>query len=258
MTDQGNLSAPPGGFLSIRDLRKSFGGVKVINGVNLDVTECSLQCLVGPNGAGKTTTIDLISGRQKPDSGKVWLNGDDITGLGEHEIARRGIGRKFQIPAVLKGLTVRENLQVAFSRQTNALRNMFSFRPSGCDEKLAEISTLVRLTRRLDAEAGLLSHGETQWLEIGMVLMQNPAILLLDEPVAGMTEAEIELTVEILNNLKKSHTILLVEHDMAFVRKIADVVTVLHMGALLAQGRIDEIEQNEQVRAVYLGTEEAH
>lgn len=258
MTEPNMISPPPSGFLSIRNLRKSFGGINVINGVNLDVAECSLQCLVGPNGAGKTTTIDLISGRQKPDSGNVWLNGDDITGLGEHEIARRGIGRKFQIPAVLKGLTVRENLEVAYSRETNAVRNMFSFHPPGCAEKMDEIIPLVRLTRRLDAEAGLLSHGETQWLEIGMVLMQNPAILLLDEPVAGMTEAEIELTVEILNKLKQSHTILLVEHDMAFVRKIADVVTVLHMGALLAKGPIDEIEQNEQVRAVYLGTEEIH
>lgn len=246
------------GFLRLRDLRKSFGGVKVINGITLDVPERTLQCLVGPNGAGKTTTIDLISGRTKPDSGKVWLSGDDITGLDEHQIAQRGIGRKFQIPAVLKGLTVRENLEVAYSRETRAVRNMFMFRPKGCDEKLAEVARLVRLTQRLDAEAGLLSHGETQWLEIGMVLMQDPAILLLDEPIAGMTEAEIELTIEILNNLKRSHTIILVEHDMNFVRKIADIVTVLHMGALLAQGSLEEIEKDERVRAVYLGTEEAH
>lgn len=247
-----------GGFLKIRNLHKSFGGNRVINDFSLDVTERRLQCLVGPNGAGKTTTIDLISGRQTPDSGHIWLRGDDITGLGEHEIARRGVGRKFQIPAVLKGLSVRENLEVAFSRETGALRNMFRLRAPGCDEKLAEVARTVRLTGRLDTEAGLLSHGETQWLEIGMVLMQDPEILLLDEPVAGMTENEIALTVEILNRLKKTHTIILVEHDMNFVRKIADIVTVLHMGALLAQGSLEDIEKDERVRAVYLGTEDAH
>lgn len=245
------------GFLKIEDLQKSFGGNRVINGFSLSVTECTLQCLVGPNGAGKTTTIDLISGRQKPDGGHVRLRGHDITGLGEHEIARRGIGRKFQVPAVLKGLTVRENLEVAYSREVNALRNMFSFRPRGCQEKLAEVAKQVGLEARLEIEAGLLSHGETQWLEIGMVLMQDPQILLLDEPVAGMTENEIELTVAILNKLKKSHTIILVEHDMNFVRKIADIVTVMHMGALLAQGKIEDIEKDERVRAVYLGTEDS-
>lgn len=247
-----------GGFLKIRNLEKSFGGNRVINDFSLDVTEGRLQCLVGPNGAGKTTTIDLISGRQNPDSGNIWLKGDDITGLGEHEIARRGVGRKFQIPAVLKGLSVRENLEVAYSRETNALRNMFRLRATGCAEKLAEVAQTVRLTDRLDSEAGLLSHGETQWLEIGMVLMQDPEILLLDEPVAGMTENEIDLTVEILNRLKRTHTIILVEHDMNFVRKVADIVTVLHMGSLLAQGSLEDIEKDERVRAVYLGTEDAH
>ena len=247
-----------GGFFKIDGIEKSFGGNKVINGFSLDVAENTLQCLVGPNGAGKTTMIDLISGRQKPDAGKVFLNGDDITGKGEHEISRKGIGRKFQIPAVLKGLTVRENLEVAYSREVNPLRNMFAMRAKGCAEKLDEISRQVRLTKRLDVEAGLLSHGETQWLEIGMVLMQDPAILLLDEPVAGMTENEVALTVDILNKLKRTHTIILVEHDMGFVRKIADVVTVLHMGALLAQGSIEDIEKDDRVRAVYLGTEDAH
>ncbi len=247
-----------GGFFRVENIEKSFGGNKVINGFSLDVAENTLQCLVGPNGAGKTTMIDLISGRQKPDAGKVYLNGDDITGKGEHEISRKGIGRKFQIPAVLKGLTVRENLEVAYSREVNPLRNMFVMKATGCAEKLDEISRQVRLTERLNVEAGLLSHGETQWLEIGMVLMQDPAILLLDEPVAGMTENEIGLTVDILNKLKRTHTIILVEHDMGFVRKIADVVTVLHMGALLAQGSIEDIEKDDRVRAVYLGTEDAH
>ncbi len=244
------------GVLDIHNLSKSFGGTPVINDFSLEVTELVLCCLVGPNGAGKTTTMDLITGRQKPTSGKILLRGNDITGLDEHEIARSGIGRKFQVPAVFRELTVRHNLEVAFSRETNPFRNMLRRVPKGFNEKLEEVLTLTGLAGRLETEAGTLSHGETQWLEIGMVLMQDPSILLFDEPVAGMTESEIEKTVEIFTRLKRTHTLIVVEHDMEFVRKIADVVTVMHMGSLLAQGRIDEIEANPRVREVYLGDSE--
>lgn len=244
------------GVLDIHHLHKSFGGAKVINDFSLEVTELTLCCLVGPNGAGKTTTMDLITGRQKPTSGQIILRNEDITGLGEHEIARLGIGRKFQVPAVFRDLTVRQNLEVAFSREVNPFKNMFSSRSSRLNEKLDQVLTVTGLGARVGAEAGTLSHGETQWLEIGMVLMQDPAILLLDEPVAGMTEAEIEKTVGILNELKKTNTLIVVEHDMAFVRSIADVVTVMHMGSLLAQGTIEEMEANERVREVYLGDPE--
>ncbi|MCQ0988037.1 urea ABC transporter ATP-binding protein UrtD [Jiella marina] len=244
------------GVLEIKDLHKSFDATKVINGFSLAVTEMTLQCLVGPNGAGKTTTIDLISGRQKPTSGEITFREENITGLSEHEIARRGIGRKFQVPAVFRELTVRQNLEVAYNRETSAVRNMFSFKPDGCAKRLEEIAADVGLTERLGIKAGTLSHGETQWLEIGMVLMQDPAMLLLDEPVAGMTEHEMDKTVEILNRLKKTNTIIVVEHDMGFVRRIADVVTVMHMGSLLAQGSIADIEKDERVREVYLGTED--
>ncbi len=246
------------GFLEIHNLCKSFDTVAVINDFSMELVELTLCCLVGPNGAGKTTTMDLITGRQKPTSGRILFCEDDITGLDEHEIARRGIGRKFQVPAVFRDLTVHQNLEVAFSRSTHPLKNMFRFREPLFAGKLDEVLTLTGLSGRLNAEAGILSHGETQWLEIGMVLMQNPRLLLLDEPVAGMTEAEIGKTVAILNNLKRTNTLLVVEHDMAFVREIADVVTVMHMGSLLAQGPISEIEANERVREVYLGeTEEA-
>ncbi len=241
------------GVLDIHHLSKNFSGTQVINDFSLDVPELTLCCLVGPNGAGKTTTMDLITGRQKPTSGQIRLRGDDITGLGEHEIARRGIGRKFQVPAVFRDLTVRHNLEVAYSRDTNPFRNMLRRVPAGFNDKLEEILALTGLASRLEDEAAILSHGETQWLEIGMVLMQNPSILLLDEPVAGMTENEIEHTVAILNRLKKRKTLIVVEHDMGFVRKIADVVTVMHMGSLLAQGSIGEIEANPRVRDVYLG-----
>jgi len=246
------------GFLEIHNLCKSFDTVAVINDFSMELVEQTLCCLVGPNGAGKTTTMDLITGRQKPSSGRIVFCEDDITGLDEHEIARRGIGRKFQVPAVFRDLTVHQNLEVAYSRSTHPLKNMFRFREPLFAAKLDEVLTLTGLSGRLNDEAGILSHGETQWLEIGMVLMQNPRLLLLDEPVAGMTESEIEKTVAILNNLKRTNTLLVVEHDMAFVREIADVVTVMHMGSLLAQGPISAIEANERVREVYLGeTEEA-
>ena len=244
------------GVLEIRDLHKSFGGTKVINGFSLDVTELTLCCLVGPNVAGKTTTMDLITGRQKPTSGSIVLRGDDITSLSEHEIAQRGIGRKFQVPAVFRELSVRQNFEVAYSREVNPFRNMLRRRPAGFSAKLDEVATLTGLKDRLDVEAGFLSHGETQWLEIGMVLMQNPAILLLDEPVAGMTESEIEKTIVFLNELKRTNTLIVVEHDMGFVRQIADVVTVMHMGAFLAQGKLSDIENDPRVREVYLGEPE--
>jgi urea transport system ATP-binding protein len=244
------------GVLEIRDLHKSFGGTKVINGFSLDVTELTLCCLVGPNGAGKTTTMDLITGRQKPTSGRIVLRGDDITALSEHEIAQRGIGRKFQVPAVFRELSVRQNFEVAYSREVNPFRNMLRRRPAGFTDKLDEVATLTGLKDRLETEAGFLSHGETQWLEIGMVLMQNPAILLLDEPVAGMTESEIEKTIVFLNRLKRTNTLIVVEHDMGFVRQIADVVTVMHMGAFLAQGKLSDIENDPRVREVYLGEPE--
>jgi urea transport system ATP-binding protein len=244
------------GVLEIRDLHKSFGGTKVINGFSLDVTELTLCCLVGPNGAGKTTTMDLITGRQKPTSGSIVLRGDDITSLSEHEIAQRGIWRKFQVPAVFRELSVRQNFEVAYSREVNPFRNMLQRRPAGFSAKLDEVATLTGLKDRLDVEAGFLSHGETQWLEIGMVLMQNPAILLLDEPVAGMTESEIEKTIVFLNELKRTNTLIVVEHDMGFVRQIADVVTVMHMGAFLAQGKLSDIENDPRVREVYLGEPE--
>jgi len=242
-------------FFEIRNLRKSFDTISVINDFSMELVELTLCCLVGPNGAGKTTTIDLITGRQKPTSGTITFLEEDITGLDEHQIARRGIGRKFQVPAVFRDMTVRQNLEVAFTQNTNPLKNMFRFREPQFAGKLDEVLGLTGLGGRLNVEAGILSHGETQWLEIGMVLMQNPRLILLDEPVAGMTESEIEKTIGILNGLKKTNTLMVVEHDMSFVRQIADVVVVMHMGSLLARGTIKDIEENRRVREVYLGEE---
>ncbi|HEY0292676.1 MAG TPA: urea ABC transporter ATP-binding protein UrtD [Hansschlegelia sp.] len=245
------------GLLEIHNLSKSFDATKVINDFSLEVVEGTLCCLVGPNGAGKTTTLDLITGRIKPTSGKIIFAGEDITAKHEHVIARAGIGRKFQVPAVLRDLTVRQNLEVSYSRQTNPFWNLFKFRNAGLKEKLDEIATLAGLTDRLGERAGILSHGETQWLEIGMVLMQEPRLLLMDEPIAGMTEGEIEKTARIFKDLRKTATLIVVEHDMGFVREIADVVTVMHMGSLLAQGTIKQVESDPRVRDVYLGEQEA-
>lgn len=249
-------------LLEIKDLYKNFSGIEVIRGFNLSLNEHTLSCLVGPNGAGKTTTIDLITGRLKASSGSISFKHSDhdamrdITGMNESVIAHMGISRKFQVPAVFKELTVRQNLEVAFSTVVNPFKNMFKFSSSELQSRLDEVLLLTGLGQRLSIVAGTLSHGETQWLEIGMVLMKRPKLILFDEPVAGMTEGEVEKTVQMLNELKKTVTLLVVEHDMGFVRDIADVVTVMHMGTLLAQGSIKEIEQNQAVREVYLGTEE--
>lgn len=245
------------GLLEIHNLSKSFDATKVINDFSMSVDEGTICCLVGPNGAGKTTTIDLITGRVKPTSGTIMFASNDITGQDEHLIARAGIGRKFQVPAVLRNMTVRQNLEVAYSRETNPIWNMFKFHRAGLAQKFDEVAALTGLAERLDVRAGILSHGETQWLEIGMVLMQEPRLMLMDEPIAGMTEDEIEKTGRVFKELRKTTTLIVVEHDMGFVREIADVVTVMHMGALLAQGSIAEIESNPRVRDVYLGEQEA-
>ena len=250
-------------LLEINDLYKNFSGIEVIRGFNLSLNEKTLSCLVGPNGAGKTTTIDLITGRLAPTSGTISFKTDDefeikrdITGLNESQIAHMGISRKFQVPAVFKELTVRQNLEVAFSNEVSPFKNMINFSSIDLNMRLEEVLELTGLGGRLEIVAGTLSHGETQWLEIGMVLMKKPRLILFDEPVAGMTEGEIGKTVQMLNELKKTVTLMVVEHDMGFVRDIADIVTVMHMGTLLAQGSIKEIEKDKSVREVYLGTED--
>lgn len=244
--------------LELKDVSKKFGEYKAVDKFSLSVKKGELRCLLGPNGAGKTTCMDLITGRQKVTSGQVFFKGHDITRAHEHTIVRRGIGRKFQIPAVFQELSVLQNFEVARGRGKDPFGNMWSFGRPKSDARFEEIVELTGLKNRLNFTAGLLSHGETQWLEIGMVLMQEPDLLLMDEPTAGMTERETEKTSEIFNRLKGDHALIVVEHDMSFVRQIADVITVMHMGSLLAEGTITEIEKNHRVREVYLGTEEGH
>lgn len=245
-------------LLEIKDLRKSYGSTIVIDGFNLSVNKGELRCLLGPNGAGKTTCLDLIAGRQRKTGGVVLFNDENISALSEHQIARRGIGRKFQVPAVFKELTVRDNLEVSYGRNKDPFRNMMHFGRAAGIKRFDEVVGLIGLGDRQDIVAGVLSHGETQWLEIGMVLMQDPSLLLMDEPTAGMTEKETLKTSQIFNALKGAHTLVVVEHDMSFVREIADIITVMHMGKQLAEGRIADIENNADVREVYLGPEGVH
>ena len=245
-------------LLELRNVSKKYGDFTVIDGFDLAINKGELRCLLGPNGAGKTTCMDLIAGRQRVSDGRVFLMDEDVTPLAEYQIARKGVGRKFQVPAVFKELTVRDNLEVAFGRNKGPFHNMVNYRRSTGVGRYDEIVELTGLQDRRNVVAGLLSHGETQWLEIGMVLMQDPVLLLMDEPTAGMTEKETYKTSQIFNALKGSHTLIVVEHDMSFVREIADIITVMHMGKLLAEGPISEIENNPRVREVYLGTEGIH
>jgi urea transport system ATP-binding protein len=240
-------------LLELRDVTKSYDSFNVVDHFDLSVEPGELRCLLGPNGAGKTTSIDLITGRQKLTSGRIIFDGEDITHWREHQRARAGIGRKFQVPAVFKDLTVFENFEVASSRQTNPFKNMARFTDRLDRTRFEEVIEMVGLRHRLADRAGNLSHGETQWLEIGMVLCQGPRLLLMDEPTAGMTELETKKTGEIFKMLRGTHTLIVVEHDMSFVRDIADIITVMHMGHTLAEGRITDIETNSTVKEVYLG-----
>jgi urea transport system ATP-binding protein len=239
--------------LTIDGLGVDFGGFKAVNNVSLTIEEGELRVLLGANGAGKTTLMDLVSGKTKSTEGRVFLHENEITNWEEHKIARAGIGRKFQIPSVFKDLTVRRNLEVASCRNPAVLANLrFGFSKEASD--VDRVLELIGLTEQANRLAAYLSHGQTQWLELGLLITQNPKVILLDEPTAGMTQAETHKTSEIVNSLKGKHTLIVVEHDMAFVREIAERITVLHLGAVLAEGNVEEIENDPKVRAAYLGS----
>ncbi|HEY8386130.1 MAG TPA: urea ABC transporter ATP-binding protein UrtD [Porticoccaceae bacterium] len=242
-----------GPILYLEDVSVSFDGFKAINNLNLYVDDGELRCIIGPNGAGKTTMMDIITGKTRPDSGTVWFGqGIDLLKLREPTIAK-GIGRKFQKPTVYEQLTVFENLELAMASDKRVWPNLF-FRLTGEQrDRIQEVIELIRLQDQLSCLAGILSHGQKQWLEIGMLLMQNPRILLVDEPVAGMTGEETERTAELLVSLAGRHSVIVVEHDMAFVRSIARKVTVLHQGSVLAEGTMDQVQNDPRVIEVYLG-----
>jgi urea transport system ATP-binding protein len=250
----GEVDVTHGRILYLEDVNVSFDGFKAINNLSLDIAPGELRCIIGPNGAGKTTMMDIITGKTRPDSGRVFFGSTiDLLRYKESEIAQLGIGRKFQKPTVFEQLTVFENLELAL-KTDKAVKSSMLFRLDSAQEgKLAEILHTIHLADSVSRLAGNLSHGQKQWLEIGMLLMQDPKLLLLDEPVAGMTDEETERTAELFLSLKGKHSMMVVEHDMSFINTISDIVTVLCDGAVLAQGTLAQVQTDERVIEVYLG-----
>jgi urea transport system ATP-binding protein len=245
-----------GPILYVEDVSVRFDGFLALNRLNLSVDEGELRCIIGPNGAGKTTMMDVITGKTRPDEGKVFFGRNlDLLRLDEYEIARGGIGRKFQKPTVFEALTVFENLELSMASDKRVWSTLFFRLLPEQRDRIHEVLDLIGLLEHQGRVAGSLSHGQKQWLEIGMLLMQNPRVLLVDEPVAGMTGEETERTAELLVSLAGSHTVIVVEHDMAFVRSIARRVTVLHQGSVLAEGSMSQIQSDPRVIEVYLGDE---
>jgi urea ABC transporter ATP-binding protein UrtD len=233
-------------ILRTEDLYKEFDGIVATDHLDYEMEAGEIQCIIGPNGAGKTTFFNLVTGVLAPDSGAIHFDGRDITGQDIHEIARRGIVRKYQTPSVYDDMSVRRNIQVAFGED----------RPDDERERLAEIADLIGIADRLDERAGTLDHGTKQWLEIGMVLANGPRLVLLDEPTAGMTTEETTRTAELITSINEAEgvSIIAIEHDIEFVRQLSSRVTVLHNGSVLAQGSVSEIEANQDVQSVYLGS----
>ncbi len=239
--------------LSIEDLTVSFDGFKAIDALNLYVDKGELRVIIGPNGAGKTTLLDLICGKTKASAGRIRFRDQEMTKLNEHEIVRRGIGRKFQTPSIYENLSVFKNLEVSFPSG----RGVFGALAFRCTDEIRarvdEVAGEIGLRDHLTMEAGLLSHGQKQWLEIGMLLMQDPELLMLDEPIAGMSVRERGLTAELLERICRNRSMIVIEHDMEFVKRIAHKVTVMHQGKILAEGPMERVQADPKVIDVYLG-----
>ncbi len=241
-------------ILYLDGVNVSFDGFKALNDLSLIVEQGELRTIIGPNGAGKTTMMDVVTGKTRPDAGQVLFKGQhDLTRLDEARIANLGIGRKFQKPTVFDSLSVFENLELALKAERGTFAALRFKLNATQRQRIDEILELIGLTPRAGELAGVLSHGQRQWLEIGMLLMQDPELLLIDEPVAGMTDQETEQTAELLRRIAGHRSVIVVEHDMEFVRALATKVTVLHEGSVLAEGPIEQVQANERVIEVYLG-----
>ena len=248
------LDVSHGPIIYLDDITVSFEGFKALNNLTLTVEAGELRCIIGPNGAGKTTMMDVITGKTRPDSGTAFFGQTiDLLRMTEPQIAHAGIGRKFQKPTVFEQHTVFENLELAMKTDKRVRHSLFAKLDSAEGDRIAATMEQIQLSGAADRPAGLLSHGQKQWLEIGMLLMQEPRLLLLDEPVAGMTDAETERTAELFKSLAGKHSLIVVEHDMDFVGEIARTVTVLHEGSVLAEGMMDVVQNDERVIEVYLG-----
>ncbi|OQW59853.1 MAG: ABC transporter ATP-binding protein [Proteobacteria bacterium SG_bin9] len=241
-------------MLYLDGVHVSFDGFHAINNLSLTIAPGEMRAIIGPNGAGKTTMMDIITGKTKPDEGDVLFDGSvDLTRLDETEIAKLGIGRKFQKPTVFESQTVEDNLLLALNTDHRVRATLFWRQAAAEAERIDRVLETIRLTGARDRLAGSLSHGQKQWLEIGMLLAQDPKLLLVDEPVAGMTDVETHQTAELLKEINKEKTVVVVEHDMTFVRELGVRVTCLHEGSVLAEGTLDQVSSNERVIEVYLG-----
>jgi urea transport system ATP-binding protein len=243
-------------LLELRGVTVSFDGFLALNDLNLVLQPGELRAVIGPNGAGKTTFLDVITGKVQPTKGSVWFRGRPLLGITEHRIARLGIGRKFQTPRVYQNLTTRRNLELAASRHSSPFSLLFRSLDQECRDRVQQLLDVVGLGPQAGLPAGGLSHGQKQWLEIAMLVAQSPELLLVDEPVAGLTDEETERTAALLKDLSGGHTVLVIEHDMDFIRDLQAPVTVLHEGHVLCEGPMDTVQNDPKVIEVYLGREE--
>jgi urea transport system ATP-binding protein len=247
------LTQPTDFVLEVEGLTVSFDGFKAVNDLSFYVEEGEIRVIIGPNGAGKTTVLDLICGRTHSTHGSIRFRGKELTKMKEHEIVHAGVGRKFQTPSIYEDLTVFENLEISFPRGRSVFGSLAFKRDAEVLQEVESTAESIFLKDDLDKPAGLLSHGQKQWLEIGMLLIQKPDLLMLDEPVAGMSVAERKKTAELLNRITKGRSVIVIEHDMQFVEDIAHRVTVLHQGKVLSEGSMERVKNDPKVIEVYLG-----
>ena len=248
--------APTEPLLELRGVTVSFDGFLALNDLNLVLQPGELRAVIGPNGAGKTTFLDVITGKVQPTKGSVWFHGRPLLGITEHRIARLGIGRKFQTPRVYQNLTTRRNLELAVSRNASPFALLFNPLDQESRDRVQHLLEVVGLEAQAGVPSGGLSHGQKQWLEIAMLVAQSPELLLVDEPVAGLTDEETELTAALLKDLSGRHTVLVIEHDMDFIRDLQAPVTVLHEGHVLCEGSMETVQNDPKVIEVYLGRDE--
>ena len=243
-------------LLELKNVSVSFEGFLALNKLNISLKKGELRAIIGPNGAGKTTFLDVITGKVKPNFGEVLFNGNSLIGKKEHKIARVGVGRKFQSPRIFENLTVEENLEISVSQSVSTLKMITNQATKEKKQEIEKLLNVINLTNSSKIKAGSLSHGQKQWLEIAMLLGQKPSLMLVDEPVAGLTDEETELTADLLKSLAGKNTVVVIDHDMEFIRRLESDVTVLNQGKVLCEGKMEKIQKDPKVIEVYLGKQE--